>query len=55
MKSILSAIPYMSFLKMSIIVIKRIKSIRRNFIWGWKGGGRGFHGYFGKIHVVQRV
>jgi len=41
-KSVLSAIPlfYMSLFKILVIVMKKIVKIQRNFLWGWRSGGR---------------
>ena len=41
-KSVLSVIPlfYMSLFKIPAIVMKKIVKIQRNFLWGWRSGGR---------------
>jgi len=41
-KYVLSAIPlfYMSLFKIPAIVMKKIVKIQRNFLWGWRSGGR---------------
>jgi hypothetical protein len=40
--SVLNSIPifYLSFLKMSVVVIKKITRIQREFLWGGVKGGR---------------